>query len=162
MIDTNSANAYLRTRVMTANPAELRLMLIEGAIRFASQAREGLARRDYEASFNGFGKAREIVLELMSGIAPDADPELVARVRGVYAFIYTELVEASFEKDVPRVGKVIELLEFERETWVLAIERLRAEIAGGGASATGGAAAGAVAGTVGAGAAGRVPLSVSA
>ena len=42
----NESNAYLRTKVMTASPAELRLMLLDGAIKFANQAREGLQAKD--------------------------------------------------------------------------------------------------------------------
>ena len=36
---TNGSQAYLKTKVLTASPAELRLMLIDGAIRFSEQAR---------------------------------------------------------------------------------------------------------------------------
>ena len=32
----DTSNAYLRTKVMTASPEELRLMLLDGAIRFAN------------------------------------------------------------------------------------------------------------------------------
>lgn len=131
MTETNSANAYLRTKVMSASPAELRLMLIDGAIKFASQAREGLAQKDYEQSYNGFTQCRAIVLELMTTIKPEPDPEFAERVRSLYAWFYTELVESSLNKDIPRLDKVIELLEYERETWVMVMEKIGA----GGANA---------------------------
>lgn len=121
------ADAYLRTKVLTARPEELRLMLLDGSIRFATQGREGLSSKNYEQSFEGLSQARDIILELITGIAPTVDPELAGRVRGLYTFLYTELVQASFEKDVGRVDKVIELLRYERETWALFIERLRKE-----------------------------------
>ena len=41
-------NPYLKTKVMTAGPAELRLMLFDGALKFAEQGRKGLADKDYE------------------------------------------------------------------------------------------------------------------
>ena len=47
------AQAYLRTKVMSASPAELRLMLVDGAIRFAEQCRAGLENRDFEQAFEG-------------------------------------------------------------------------------------------------------------
>lgn len=124
MKPTDSANAYLRTKVMTASPEELRLMLLDGAIKFARQGRDGLDHRDYEASYNGISQCRDIVMELITTIRPEVDPDLCQRVRALYTFMYTELVEASMEKDVARVDKVIELLEYERETWALLMEKL--------------------------------------
>ncbi len=123
----NETNAYLRTKVMTASPAELRLMLLEGAVKFAMQAREGLEAKDYEKSYEGFTSCRNIIIELINGIRPEHDPELTGRVRALYLFIFKELFESSFEKNIPRLDKVIELLEYERETWVMLMEKLAEE-----------------------------------
>jgi flagellar secretion chaperone FliS len=130
-----TANSYLTTRVMSASPQELRLLLLDAAIKFTHQACEGLKTKNFELSFNGFGQARDIALELVSGISEDADPELADNVRGVFLFIYRELMDASFEKSVQKTERVIELLEYERDTWILAMERITAER--GGASAPG-------------------------
>ncbi|USO00296.1 MAG: flagellar export chaperone FliS [Phycisphaeraceae bacterium] len=120
----NEPNAYLRTKVMTASPAELRLMLLEGAVKFANQAREGLAAKNFEQCHNSFTSCRNIILELINGIRPEHDPELAERVRSLYLFLYKELFEASFEKDISKLDKVIELLDYERETWVLLMDKL--------------------------------------
>jgi flagellar secretion chaperone FliS len=133
------ANAYLRTKVLTASPEELRLMLLEGAVKFARQGREGMEARDYEAMYAGLSQARDIVFELMTTIRGDVDPDLAANARGLYAFIYRTIVEASLEKDAVKAGKAIELLEYERETWVLLMQKLAEERAAarpGGAPAS--------------------------
>src|SRR5262245_58956842 len=114
-MSADHANAYLRTKVLTASPEELRLMLLDGAIKFARQGRDGLAKRDFEASYNGISQARNIVLELLTTIKPQYDSETLERVKAVYVFMYTELVAASMEKNVVRLDSVIKLLEFERE-----------------------------------------------
>ncbi|HLP83512.1 MAG TPA: flagellar export chaperone FliS [Phycisphaerales bacterium] len=124
------ANAYLRTKVMSASPEELRLMLLEGAIKFAQQGREGLLTKNFEQSFNGISSCRDIVFELMTTIRAEINPELAANIKGLYTFIYTQLIEGSHEKDVAKVEKAIELLEYERETWVLLMQRLAEERAG--------------------------------
>lgn len=129
--ETSNANAYLRTRVMTASPEELRLMLLEGAIKFAHQGREGLLRKDYEASYNGLTQCRNIVLELLGTMRPEFDPELCDRLKGLYTFMFTELVEASLSKTPDRVDAVIKLLDYERETWVMLIRQLGTERAAG-------------------------------
>jgi flagellar protein FliS len=94
----NQANAYLATKVMTATPTELRLMLLDGAVRFCRQGRDGLAARDFEASFNGFTRCRAIIIELLTTMKPDPnDPGLVERLRALYTYMISRLVTASRE-----------------------------------------------------------------
>jgi flagellar protein FliS len=112
---------------MTAGPEELRQLLLEGAIRFLRQGIDGLNAKNYEQSFSGISQSRAIVMELMTSVRADQAPELAERVQSLYSFMYTELVEASFSKDVARLSKVLDLLEFERETWAMAMDRLRRE-----------------------------------
>ena len=120
-------NAYLKNRVMSASPEELRLMLLDGAIKFARQGLEGLNTRNFAAMSTGISQCRNIIFELLTTIKDQHDPDLAAKVRGVYTFLYTQTVEASFEKDAGKLQKVIELLEFERETWALLMQKLATE-----------------------------------
>lgn len=131
---TNPAQSYLRTRVMTASPEELRLMLLDGAVKFAHQGLEGLERKDYEAMFTGLSKARDIVFELMTTIREDIDPELAANAKALHAFIYRTIVEGGHEKSLEKVRAVIRLLEFERETWTMLMRKLAKERAAGPAT----------------------------
>jgi flagellar protein FliS len=120
---SRSANAYLRTMVMSASPQQLRLMLIDGALKFVRQGREALVVKNFEASFTGFSQGREIIIELMTSLRPDCDPLLAERVRGLYSFLYKHLVEGVHEKDFAKIDEVIRLLDYERETWMLAMEK---------------------------------------
>lgn len=131
-------NPYLRTKVMTASPAELRLLLLDGAIKFARQGREGLEKKDFEAVFEGISQCRDIVTELLTTIGPDVEPSLAAKVRGVFTFLFTELTNASMEKSIKRMDSVISILEYERETWSMLIDKLKAEQNGGAAPKTDG------------------------
>jgi flagellar protein FliS len=126
----NPANAYLRTRVLTASPEELRLLLLDGAIKFARQGREGLATKDYEASYNGISQSRNIVLELLTTVKPEHDPVLADRVKALYTYMYVTMVEASMEKSTEKLDSVISLLEYERETWVMLMDQLSKERGG--------------------------------
>ena len=127
MTPQDTTTAYLRSKVMTASPEELRLMLLDGALRFAHQAAAGLESKNFELSYSGFTQCRAIILELISSIDESKAPEIADRVKGLYNFLYTELIGASHEKDAGRVAKVIELLEYERETWAMLMERLEEE-----------------------------------
>jgi flagellar protein FliS len=121
------ATEYLRTKVLSATPEELRLMLLEGAIKYVRQGRAGLERKDYEAVFNGLSACRNIVMELMTTIRTEPNPELAESVKALYTYMYTLLVEGGHEKDLKKLDTVIELLEFERETWVLLMQKLASE-----------------------------------
>jgi flagellar secretion chaperone FliS len=124
---TATANAYLRTRVLTASPEELRLMLLEGAVKFARQGRQGITDRDYNAMYQGLSQARDIVFELLNTIRDDVDPDLAANAKALYSFLYRLIVEASFEKDPAKADTAIQLLEYEHQTWVMLMDRLAAE-----------------------------------
>ncbi len=117
-------NAYLRTKVMTASPAELRLMLFDGAIKFARQGRTGLAENDFEAAYTGVTSCQEIVLELINSLRPEHDPDLCEKLTALYVFMYNRLLEASSQRKAALVDEVIKLLEYERETWVMLMSRL--------------------------------------
>lgn len=122
-----SAAAYLQTKVMSASPEELRLMLLDGAIKFCRQGRDGLAARNYEACHNGFSRCRAILVELISSMRTEIDPALCERLTGLYVFMINQLIEASHTRDATKADKVVELLEYDRETWIQLMERLAQE-----------------------------------
>lgn len=123
MNETNTANAYLKTRVMTASPEELRLLLLDGALKFARQAGTGLGSGNHEMTFAGFCQCRDIVLELLNTIKSEPAPEIARSVRELYTYMYGELVKASINKDAEALNGVIDLLEYDRQTWVMAMEQ---------------------------------------
>ena len=127
MPENHTAQAYLRTKVLTAPPEQLRLMLLDGAVKFGRQGADGLRRRDFEASYNGLSQCRNIVVELLTTMRPDVEPELCDRMTGLYTFMMGELMRAGFEKDPGRVDEVVRLLEYERDTWAMLLEKLAGE-----------------------------------
>lgn len=126
---SNASSEYLRNAVMTASPEQLHLMLYDGAIRFTRAGIEAIERRDWEGAFNGFSRAQKIVLEMLNALNYDIDEDLCKRMGSLYNFIYQRLVESSVQRDVAPARDALRILEYQRETWVLLIERL-AETAG--------------------------------
>ncbi len=122
-----ASDEYLKMRVMTATREELRLLLLDGAIRFANQGLAGLESGDLECAIDGIGQCRDIVAELLGSIREAPDPELAENVKAVYAFMFRELAEIGFQRDADRLREVIRLLEFERETWVMLMEQIARE-----------------------------------
>ncbi len=132
-VDVN--NPYFRTKVLTASPEELRLMLIEGSIRFMRQGRDALAERSWEASFEALTSAKNILLELTTAMKHEVAPEICARLDALYTFLYRRLVDASLERDPAIVDEVISLMEYERETWVMLMDKVVEERGAEGAAA---------------------------
>lgn len=117
---------------MTASPEQLQLMLYDGVIRFARQGRDALLAQDYETSYEKLSRAQAIIVEMEAGLRHEVNPELCGRMAAVYGFLYRKLVEASIHKDPTAVDDALKVLEIERETWVLLIERVntaRAQVA---------------------------------
>ena len=122
-----AANPYLRTKILTASPEELRLMLYDGAIKFARHARTALDERRYEEMFTSLTRAQKIVLELSTSLKPEIDPDLCGKLGALYNYIYRLLVDAHVEKSTRKLDEAIELLSFERQTWQLLIQKLADE-----------------------------------
>lgn len=124
----NASQEYLRNAVMTASSEQLHLMLIDGAVRFTTEARDALARRDFEAVFNGLDRAQRIILELMNGLNPDVNPELVQRMVSLYQFIYYRLVEGGLRRDERALTDALRILAEQRETWRIIIDKISKEV----------------------------------
>jgi flagellar protein FliS len=121
-----ASEQYLRSAVLTASPEQLQLMMIEGAIRFATRGISAIQARDHEAVYNAMDRAQRIVLELINGMRRDANPELVDRMTALYNFIYRRLVEATVNRDVSAAEEAIRILRHERATWELLIAKVAA------------------------------------
>ncbi len=120
-------NPYLKTKIMTASPEELRLMLYDGALKFCRQAKISLEKKSYEDSYNNLMRAQKIVLELSTSLNHDADPQLCQRLSALYTYVYRLLVDANMKREMAIVDEAIKLIEYERETWQMLMKKLTGE-----------------------------------
>jgi len=118
---------YLRTKVLTASPEELQLMLYDGAIRFAEEGRTALQEGDLEKAHNSLVRTQNIVLEMSSSLDHKIDPDLCAKVSSLYNFIYRRLIEANMKRDITAIDDALKILNYQRETWVLLMQKLAEE-----------------------------------
>ena len=125
--NANSGNAYLKTKVMTASPEELQLMLYDGAIRFCEQARAAVQNKEIEESYQLLLKAQKIVAELMSSMRDDLAPDTCANMRRLYVFCYDRLITANLEKNVELIDEALKVIRHIRETWIMLMQQLKRE-----------------------------------
>lgn len=121
----NNPNAYLETKVLTASPEELQLMLFDGAIRFCEQARPALQQKKIEDSFNSLTRAQKIVMEMINALRDDVDPGTCANMRALYLFCYQRLIDANVEKEIAPLDEALQILHHMRETWLLLMEKIK-------------------------------------
>src|SRR5271154_3987932 len=98
-----AAQNYLKTKVLTATPEQLQLMLYDGAISFAEQGKAALEKKDYEASYRVLTKAQKIINELISKLRPDVYPELCSKLSALYSYAYRHLFRANVHHNVEDV-----------------------------------------------------------
>lgn len=109
-------DAYLETQVLTASPQRLRLMLLDGSIRFADQTAQFWQEEKLDQGLESLIRCRDIIAELIAGIRPDASP-LAQKVLGLYVFLFKALTEAQLSRDRQKLAHVRRVLEAERDTW---------------------------------------------
>lgn len=119
-----AANQYLRAKVLTATPEQLQLMLYDGAIRFAEQAKVALQKNDFEGSYNGISRAQKIIAELSSSLRHKMAPELCGKLASLYNFVYRKLIEANTDHKIESLDDALAILRYQRETWAMLLDQL--------------------------------------
>lgn len=111
----NAANAYQNSKIQTASPAELTLMLYDGAVKFCNIALISLERNDYEKVSENLIKAQKIIMEFRSTL--DFKYPVAKDFDVVYEYIYRRLVDANMKKDAEIIEEALKHIKEMRETW---------------------------------------------
>lgn len=111
----NMTLAYKNNTIQTASPAELTLMLYDGAIKFCNIALGALENNDIEKANTNIIKAEKIInefrvtLDFKYPVAKDFDL--------VYDYIYRRLIEANIRKDAEILNDALKYIREMRDTW---------------------------------------------
>jgi len=114
---------YNNNKIMTASPAELTLMLYEGAIKFGNLAIMAIDEKDVEKAHKNIMKVQRIVeefrytLDHKYAVAEDFDR--------VYKYLLTRLLEANLSKDKEIMEEVVEHLRSMRDNWKEVMKRAK-------------------------------------
>ena len=115
MLANQGYAAYANNKIMTASPAELTLMLYEGAIKFANLAIAGIEEKDIQKAHTNIMKVERIIEEFQATLnhkypgAKDFD--------NVYNYLLIRLKEANVKKDKEIMEEVLKHLRTMRDTW---------------------------------------------
>lgn len=112
---SNAYAQYNNSKILTATPAELTLMLYEGAIKFCNIAVAAIQQKDIEKAHKNIQKTQKIIehfrmtLDMKYPVAQDFDR--------VYEYLSRRLIEANVKKDEEILAEVLEHLRSMRDTW---------------------------------------------
>ncbi|NLK74467.1 MAG: flagellar export chaperone FliS [Clostridiales bacterium] len=111
----NAAAAYQGNKVMTASPAELTLMLYDGAIKFCNIAIMAIEKDDKEKANLNIIKAENIIMEFRNTL--DMSQPISKELDLLYDYIYRRLIDANIKKDKEIIEEVLGYLRELRDTW---------------------------------------------
>ena len=115
MIQKNPYAAYNNSKIQTASPAELTLLLYEGAIKFANIALTAMENKDIQKAHTNVMKTERIIIEFQSTL--DHKYPVAKDFDAVYDYLIKRLRDANIKKDPEIMKEVLEHLRTMRDTW---------------------------------------------
>lgn len=112
----NAYAQYSNNKVMTASPAELTLMLYDGAIKFCNIAEVAIEKNDTSKAHTNIVKVERIIEYLRATL--DMSYPVAQDFENMYAYIYRRLVEANMTKDKSIIMEVNDHMHAIRDNWV--------------------------------------------
>lgn len=106
---------YNNSKVLTASPAELTLMLYEGAIKFCNIAIIGIEQNDIQKAHTNIRKVEKIIDEFRSTL--DRKYAVAEDFDRVYVYLLQRLLEANVKKDKAILEEVNMHLRSMRDNW---------------------------------------------
>ncbi len=113
----NPYRQYKENYITTASPAQLVVMLYDGAIKFIRQAIEHINEKDYESKQKKLNKALDIIYELLSTLNVKEGGQIATNLQSLYLYMIRRINEGSFRLDTAALEEVIGLLENINESW---------------------------------------------
>ena len=115
MIQNQGYAAYNNSKILTASPAELTLMLYDGAIKFTNIAIMAIEKNDIQQAHTNIIKTERIIIEFQSTL--DEKYPVSKDFNAVYSYLIRRLREANIKKDAEILEEVLKHLRTMRDTW---------------------------------------------
>jgi flagellar protein FliS len=111
-------NKYFETKVQTATPEQLLIMLCDGAIRFTKLAIEGIKQKNHNQAHQNLIKVQDIIAEFT--ITLDPNSAVAEPLMRLYEYFIHRLTEANMKKEAEPAEEVLKHLLELKETWIQA------------------------------------------
>ncbi|NUU60928.1 flagellar export chaperone FliS [Paenibacillus agri] len=121
---TSPHQKYQQTQLHTASPAQLLLMLYDGAIRFSRVGISAIEEKNYEKANVNLCKAQAVIHELIAAL--NYDYPIAKTLYQVYEYMIHQLINANLKKNTKPAEEVVSYLLDLREAWDTANKSLNA------------------------------------
>lgn len=119
---TSPYDRYKQSSVQTSTPAQLLIMLYDGAIRFIRGSIAAINDKDYQKKNELIGKAQTIVSELRASL--NHSYEISEQLDKLYEYINYLLIESNIRNEIDKAEEALGYLSELRESWVQASKEL--------------------------------------
>ena len=113
----NAHDAYLESRIESADPLQLVRLLYQGAVASVREARTHLAAGEIAARSRAISKAHAILVELTTSLNYEAGGDLSRRLAQLYDYMMRRLLEANLKQIDEPLAEVLGLLTTVGEAW---------------------------------------------
>ncbi len=113
----NGHDAYLESRVLSADPLDLVNLLYQASIQAVRDARHHLAKGEIGERSQAINKACEILMELNAALDRDRGGEIAQRLAQLYDYMLGRLLEANIQQCDAPLAEVLSLLATLSEAW---------------------------------------------
>lgn len=120
----NAYAQYNNSRILTASPAELTLLLYEGAIKFGNIAITKLNQKDIQGAHDNIVRVEKIIDYLRETL--DMKYPVAQDFENIYSYLSKRLLEANTKKDVAIMEEVVTHLRSVRDNWKEVMKRAKA------------------------------------
>lgn len=117
----NPYEEYTTNKILTATPAEVTLMLYEGAIKFCNIAITAIEQKDIQKAHTNIVKAERIIEEFRNTL--DHKYPVAEDFDRIYVYLQQRLFEANIKKDKDILEEVNMHLRSVRDTWKEVMKR---------------------------------------
>ncbi len=111
----NPYEQYQKNKILTASPAEVTLMLYEGAIKFCNIAIMAIENKEIEKAHINIKKAQRIIEEFRNTL--DRKYPVAEDFDRIYVYLLRRLLQANIKKDPEILEEVNGHLRMLRDTW---------------------------------------------
>lgn len=118
--------AYRKVDVETASQGKLIVMLFNGAIQRAAEAKRQLDKGRLEGVHNNLIRAQDILAELRNALNMNAG-EIARNLDRIYEYFQHLLIMANIRKDAGPIDQCVSMMTEMRNTWQELFEHLGRE-----------------------------------
>jgi len=113
----NAHDAYLESRVLSADPVELIRLLYQTGISAVQDARRHLADGKILERSRAITKASQVLIQLTTSLDHERGGALSRRLAALYDYLLRRLTEANFQQRDEPLAEVLSLLATLAEGW---------------------------------------------